>query len=227
MDLNFYDVIKELNNKKINYWVCHGSLLGLARDGKLIPWDHDADIAIWENEYSKNYIIEIFKLIGFEFNKNHPEGSLNFKRKGGRSIDVNLYKQSDNLRNLVSALHLVPNTIVFDILDRIVNKKKFNGKSFYLIIFNFIKIFRIFLIPPYHLLNKFGFLYSYKGYSTPKDLLIEFIDFDYFGISCRIPKMYKSINSYIYGDNWIIPIKKYNWMKDSRSVISKDLKINS
>ena len=97
MDLNFYDVIKEFNNKKINYWVCYGSLLGLARDGKLIPWDHDVDIAIWENEYLKNYIIEIFKLIGFEFNKDHPEGSLNFKRKGSRSIDVN--QTQDTIEN--------------------------------------------------------------------------------------------------------------------------------
>ncbi len=223
MDLNFYDSVRELNNRKINYWVCHGSLLGLARDGDLIPWDHDVDIAIWESEYSKHYIIETFESIGFEFNKDHPEGSLNFMRKGGRSIDVNFYKQSDNSRNLVSALHLIPNGKVYDILDRIVNKKKFNGKSFYLIIFNFIKIFRLFLIPIYHLLNKFGLLYSYKGYTTPKNLLIEFINFDYFGISCRIPKMYESINLYIYGDNWIIPIKEYNWMKDSLSVISKDL----
>ena len=222
MDLNFCDAIKELNNKKINYWVCHGSLLGLARDGKLIPWDHDIDIAIWENEYSKHYIIEIFKLIGFEFNKDHPEGSLNFKRKGGRSIDVNLYKKSDNSRNLVSALHLMPNTIAFHILDKIVNKKEYTGKS--LTIFNFIKLFRLLLIPFYHLLNKLGFLYSYKGYTTPKDLLIDFIDFDYFGINCRIPKMYKSINSYIYGENWIIPIKEYNWIKDSSSVISKNLR---
>ena len=87
MDLNFYDSVRELNNRKINYWVCHGSLLGLARDGDLIPWDHDVDIAIWESEYSKHYIIETFESIGFEFNKDHPEGSLNFMRKGGRSND--------------------------------------------------------------------------------------------------------------------------------------------
>ena len=44
------------------------------------------------------------------------------------------------------------------------------------------------------------------------------IDLDYFGISCRVPKMYKSINSYIYGEKWLTPNKKYNWMTDSTSV---------
>ena len=60
MDLNFYNTIEELNKNKVSYLVCHGSLLGLARNGDLIPWDHDIDIAVWEGEYTEEYIINIF-----------------------------------------------------------------------------------------------------------------------------------------------------------------------
>lgn len=65
MSLNFYNTIQELNKNKVSYCECHRSLLGLARNGDLIPWDHDIDIAVWEGEYTEEYIINIFKLMGF------------------------------------------------------------------------------------------------------------------------------------------------------------------
>jgi hypothetical protein len=218
MDVNFYNAIQELNDKKVSYWVCHGTLLGLSRDGDLIPWDHDIDLAIWESEYSKEYIIEIFELIGFEFQEDHPKGSLSFKRSGGRSIDINLYKKYEKSSSLACALHLMPAGKIYDVLDRVVNRKKYTGKPLFVSIFKFIKFFRLLLLPLYYLLNKLGVLYTNKGYTTPMNLLIDFIDLDYFGISCRAPKMYKSINSYIYGEKWLTPNKKYNWMTDSTSV---------
>jgi hypothetical protein len=66
-----------------------------------------------------------------------------------------------------------------------------------------------------------GVLYTTKGYTTPKDLLIDFVDFDYFGVNCKVPKKFKSINSFIYGEKWRIPNKKYNWMTDSSSVTTQ------
>ena len=221
MDLNFYNAIQMLNNKKVLYWACHGTLLGLARDGDLIPWDHDIDIAIWEGEYSEEYIIEIFKSIGFKFQKDHTIGSLSFKRTCGRSIDVNLYKKYEKSSSLACALHLMPARKIYDILDRVVKRKKYTGKPFFVTIFKFLKFFRLLLLPIYYLLNKFDVLYINKGYTTPMNLLIDFIDLDYYGISCRVPKMYKSINSYIYGKKWLIPIEKYNWMTDSSSVATQ------
>ncbi len=35
-----------LNEKKFKYWLEAGTLLGIIRDGDLIPWDYDADIGI-------------------------------------------------------------------------------------------------------------------------------------------------------------------------------------
>ena len=37
IDINFLDVIKILQKNKIEYWICHGTLLGIIRDKKLIP----------------------------------------------------------------------------------------------------------------------------------------------------------------------------------------------
>ena len=74
IDNNFFETINILNSNNINYWICHGTLLGIIRDGKLIEWDHDIDIAIWSDEIPKNLIIELMK-------KN------NFKLRDGFGID--------------------------------------------------------------------------------------------------------------------------------------------
>ena len=66
VDPNFVETINLLNENNISYWVCHGSLLGLIRDGKLIPWDHDIDFAVWDHETDKNYILDIMLSHGYQ-----------------------------------------------------------------------------------------------------------------------------------------------------------------
>ena len=51
---NYYQRMKKmllktidiLNEKKLKYWLEAGTLLGILRDGDLIPWDYDADLGI-------------------------------------------------------------------------------------------------------------------------------------------------------------------------------------
>ena len=69
-DSNFIIAIKILNELKIDYWVCHGTLLGIVRDKELLDWDNDIDIAVIEDEVNKNKIISEFLSNGFELKKN-------------------------------------------------------------------------------------------------------------------------------------------------------------
>ncbi len=39
-------VIDFLDNNKVDYWLESGTLLGIVREGRLLPWDHDVDITI-------------------------------------------------------------------------------------------------------------------------------------------------------------------------------------
>ena len=48
-DNNFLIAIKILNKLKLDYWVCHGSLLGIVKDKDLLDWDNDIDIAVIED----------------------------------------------------------------------------------------------------------------------------------------------------------------------------------
>jgi len=41
-----FDVIDILEKNNIPYWLDEGTLLGIIRDGDLLPWDHDADFRV-------------------------------------------------------------------------------------------------------------------------------------------------------------------------------------
>ncbi len=47
------DVTELFDLHKIEYWLDFGSLLGVARDGKIIPWDDDIDLTILRTDLEK------------------------------------------------------------------------------------------------------------------------------------------------------------------------------
>ena len=102
-DPNLITLIKVLTENKIDYWVCHGTLLGIIRDKKLIPWDHDIDIGIIEDKKNRSILQLILKQNGFKeikktFLKN--DGMLKFVKTGGREIDVNFYRINEKKKKL-------------------------------------------------------------------------------------------------------------------------------
>ena len=66
LDKNFILAIKILNKKKIDYWICHGTLLGLVRDKRLIEWDNDIDIGVLKSSKNRCIIKTLFEKKGFK-----------------------------------------------------------------------------------------------------------------------------------------------------------------
>ena len=136
IDPNFVKAIKLLNENKISYWVCHGSLLGLIRDGSLIPWDHDIDFAVWDHEYKKKDILNIFLLAGFQLKDNNIMGSLHFIRGEGRGVDINFYKDlqpvSSQAIPLVGVIWRMPRSILGVIFNIIFQNQEYKGKHKFL-----------------------------------------------------------------------------------------------
>ena len=46
-------VTQQLNQEKVNYYIDLGTLLSMYRDGQLIPWDDDLDLAVNATNFSQ------------------------------------------------------------------------------------------------------------------------------------------------------------------------------
>ena len=222
IDLNFLETIKILNKHGIKYWVCQGTLLGIVRDKRLIPWDHDIDIAMWAGSISKKKIIEIMLLNNFNLKEKYliKDDLLTFTKNGGRVVDINFYKIiEDKISNKKIAFvnWYIPKNSFCKLIEALSMAKKYDGKFKYLIrlffifepIFNKLKIF---------LINKKVF-YRSAGYTQPLELLNEFKDIIFYDINVTVPKRTEEYLSYVYGKNWRMKKRKFDWIKDSPSTI--------
>jgi len=60
------DVISIFESCNIEYWLEGGTLLGLRRENRLLPWDNDLDISIHQSEISKiDTLLQSLKQKGF------------------------------------------------------------------------------------------------------------------------------------------------------------------
>jgi len=55
-DQSLEDSSKLLKDNDINFWVCHGTLLGIVRENRILPWDSDIDLAVWGHENNKEFL---------------------------------------------------------------------------------------------------------------------------------------------------------------------------
>ena len=224
LDPNFAETIGLLNIHDIPYWVCHGTLLGLIRDGRLIPWDHDIDIAMWADSVSKAAAIELMTSHGYILKNDGADYDfLQFTKYGGREVDFNFYHVSQDLNTAYSEWFISRSSFT-SLLDALSNAKRYRGRWGWLIrrlncfsplsrhIVDFLKI-------------KDSF-YKSAGYTTPANLLEEFGYLEMSGLRVRVPRLHEAILEYVYGKDWRIPNRQYDWKKESPSTRVSNSRFN-
>ena len=98
-------VSKLLRDNNINFWACHGTLLGIIRENRLLPWDRDIDLAVWDYETDRNHVAQIFEDAGFKQEYFFADvDSLHFHRVG-KNIDINFFKTAVVLRPLTNRVY--------------------------------------------------------------------------------------------------------------------------
>jgi len=219
-DKNFIDTINLLNKNKISYWICNGTVLGLLRDKNLIPWDPDIDIGIWKNEVNLLKLEKIFKKEGFSKKKKffHKDNLLSFKRNRGRDVDFNIHVLCDDKKMCISEYYVHRNMFMRLIY---VLSLAGNYKGNYNVIINrFFFLKKIFEKLKDFLITK-NIFYKKGGYTVPTRFFkaIKILKMD--GIKVKIP--FYSINYliYLYGNNWKIPVRNYNWEKNKNFASNK------
>ena len=127
-DPNFKECIEVLNKLKIDYWLCHGTLLGIIRDKSLIPWDNDIDIGSWDLK-NKEKIITAFVKKGFRYQNKFFGNNylLSFQKGKNRVVDINFY-EIDNTRKYCFQRHYAIRNIFCRFIYVFSVAKKYNGR---------------------------------------------------------------------------------------------------
>lgn len=95
IDNNFTVSIKVLREKNFEFFVNNGTLLGIVRDGHLIEWDSDIDIALLGNCSELRRAQRELERVGFKSTPlNYAPGppSTILERAGGRRLDIGLLR---------------------------------------------------------------------------------------------------------------------------------------
>ena len=229
----FVKVAELLQNNNINYWICHGTLLGLIRDNMLLPWDHDIDFAVWSDEVSKDQILEIFIDSGFKQEIIMDEYDNLFFSTNNKRVDINFYRKKDGIafakwvsptRNsfFIKLYYFIVCEWCYN-LD--INRIKVNKVQYRLAKWIFIQLLLLTkpLIPNSlkKILKKDVIRrLKYVGYSYPMNLMT-FKKVSFLGVKVPVPVDSERYLEYTYGKDWIIPNKNYVWHHEAKNLLSQ------
>ena len=216
-DPNFRECIQILNELKINYWLCHGTLLGILRDKSLIPWDTDIDIGTWDIK-NKNKIIQNFVKRGFTYRNKHFGNNylISFEKGNHRIVDINFYEIDKTRKYCFQRHYAIKNIFCRAIYVLSVSnqysgnyKKIIRSLSFTEKLFKKFKIF----------LEKNNLFYIDAGFKTDIKYFKHLKLINYYGTNVKVPIFYKQYFEDLYGVSWKIPDKKYYWEKNKNKTI--------
>ena len=226
------NVLNILDGNSFQYWVSNGTLLGLVREGRVLPWDNDIDISVWSHEVSKEFIIELLKPHGFEVAPlSDYNDCLHFivKGNGKKTVDVGFYE----IRNSIAKIRwLAPRQdsgvlsmlrFSLSIFDEDLKLNSIKGNWSFVKYLLYIIIRPIVLIRPsyfqkikkkYYMPNFFHQI----GYTYPVSLLKKQGYLHKFGKMIPVPRDYEQVLEMTYGEDWRTPKKDYVWHEDAKNL---------
>lgn len=234
MELVLFKAIDILKALKINYWVNDGTLLGIVRENRILPWDSDVDLGVWKSDVSISEIINIFKAHGFHYIEVLPVmDSLHF-RIHDVQLDINLYTEHNGETSIKWAYN--PVGTVDKLIVQITNKIFENDKRLHIhnnrkepaaiFVVRHVLLFGAFFLTKRMRNKMYEFArsrYLYLGLTYPTELMrTKKIIFKKKEI--RVPLKCEKYLQLTYGEDWHIPNRDYIWEKDTTNLKVFDYK---
>lgn len=222
-------IVEILDSAGVKWWIDHGTLLGLVRESRLLPWDDDIDISIFLGDLEIAYRAleeSKHKLSSHIIKTGRNVKVLSYAKKA-RPVDICAYRRFHDhycktLIEFPRGKDLPAGALRRAIwrrcraverrlrrIDRSLQYKA--GLHFYS---------RQPLAAQY--LNRFTRLREKVGIRHSSQIPIEFfVQFEIFtwrGLNLNIPANPESYLRHRYGDDWRTPQAKWKWWKDDVSI---------
>ncbi len=222
------EVIKTLELNNINWWVDHGSLLGLVREGHFIQWDSDVDLGAWYENARKVQDILVALAKKYEYVSYNPLTNAISVRLYDEllaqywSIDVAFYFISSGI---ATKYYVDTSTKIGRILGRlltVVSGDLAPVSNRFIINYLIIGLRKIYKFVPYGLSRRVAVL---VGKLTPKrkneveSYFFEKIEKNLtpYGFLC-FPVRAKEYLECRYGSDWKTPKREWNFLLDDHCV---------
>ena len=207
--------------------------MGIIREGRLLPWNNDAELCCWYSTQLK----EKFMLMTDELNNKgyhaiyySSNGSICVKRKN-TVVNINIYWQEDSYAVRPHELPSISGPIIsrilywFSVFIGSYPKGLFFSKAIHLSFRELIKIFIIFISGIFSLntrkklINYCIFLSKntggvYQKTAIPAKYFEEFEMLKFYGSKVRAPTSSQELIEFIYGKYWNIPLDDWSFYSD-------------
>jgi len=208
------------NEARIKFWIEAGTALAAWRDGKLLDWDHDIDIAIWyddcpsHSDWTTFFLDTPYRVI---FQKDLPylDNIIQLRLKEPSmehvmDIDIYLYKRHSGfayMRWLHKPVGFLAPTkrVIFNYLSQLLKPRTAKWKMLARLIPRFIR-WGLF----------WGYIYFYLRMTESifhrfdEDLFLNLKTIKLYGMDVRIAADTDRYLAHRYGKNWMKPDPNYN-----------------
>lgn len=236
----FRDLSEIFDNNGIEYWLIYGALLGIVREGKLLDWDRDIDIAIWDTSlgkveksmiefHNKNMKIHFTESGHVTFNRNGDHiSAMVFTKIGDKAVrstftNVRKFKRtSDGIKN-IKGLEIITQMLKY-IRWILTNPKyvgdhpKFMSTNLQNILLNLsyaMPNLRKFLRKIVEIIMSSGCEYFIE--EVPAKYFLNLSDIEFYDFKVKVPSDKEGYLEHKYGKDWKVPKKDYVYYKDSKA----------
>lgn len=242
--VSFLKDLKEIfDSNDIQFFLIYGALLGIVREGKLLDWDRDIDIAIWDTSlgkvenslyvfHTKNMTVHFSESGHVTFNRNGEHiSAMVFSKVGDKAIrstftNMRKFKKtSDGGVKLIKGLDKTTQMLKY--IRWILTNPKYVGDTPKFISVNMQKVL---LTLSYAMPNLRAVLKriveiilssgcEYFVEEIPIKYFVELANIKFYDFEVKAPADKEGYLEYKYGKDWRVPKKDYVYYEDSKAEV--------